>query len=1000
MTRRRWWLAGLLGVAVLVRAALPEIIRRQAETRASELLHARVQIGDVDLWLLGGAVALEDVTVRPAGAPDAAPAPDEEQPVVAWRRFAADLNWWPLVHKTVQFSSVELDKPRLSVDRLANGTFNLLALVPVAAADEASPDGTPAETAEAPPDQAKPWEIGVDHLIVRGGDLRFRDLALGEASEPVDVRLPTIEVRDVALAPGVYGRPVHASVDVRVDEGRLRVNTRAWLRGGGLKLATTLRARRMPLGRVRLYVPEVGWRELDGELGASLVHRFETNEQNLVAGTLTLDGVAVRVPEVEMPALTWKHLGVVVDALDLEAHRAAIGTVELAGPTVVVRPEEGALLPALARGAQKAAAEANEDVPSAPSEPGTPEAPWRWSVDTARVTDALVHVQTDQGQRDLSVALEMHELAGDGDQPAPTKLAVTWDVASLSLEGGARIAAPGFDGTLTVSDLSLPEVPVLARALSPSVLQDARLSAALRLAAGSAATPAGDVTVAGTLDLTGVSLLGADPELFAVGFERLAVAIDELRLPGVLAPPGAERAAPVVTLASIELGKPRVQLTRTSDGLVLPSFSSGNAPTSPSPAETPSPPPAETPSPPPASPSPGAESPHEAKTIDLTVGALDVKDGELRVSDRTVTPVFSGGLRALDVDVRAFRYPALTMESLRLTARSLTRGRLQVTGKRSASGARLEVTGKNIALQPFNPYATHYSPYSIESGTLSIASEATLTGSAYDSSTAFTLDGFDLGGKEGDSLFKQQFGIPIEVALALLRDVRGRIALDVPVAGDERGTKVSVTTIAGQALRRALVNALASPLKLVGAAFGGTGKGAAPAPIPFAVGRAVPTDTGTEMLDALRDLLASRPGIGITLKARPTEADVRWLQEQALREELSQPQGLFGAIGTLAERGARERVRVALEARATGREGALDPDDAAKLEEWLAERPKPGEKELRGLVEARLERVAAMLREGHGIDAARVASAEPVTALRRGDPVVRFALGAAPTTGS
>jgi hypothetical protein len=340
------------------------------------------------------------------------------------------------------------------------------------------------------------------------------------------------------------------------------------------------------------------------------------------------------------------------------------------------------------------------------------------------------------------------------------------------------------------------------------------------------------------------------------------------------------------------------------------------------------------------------------------------------------------------------------MDHVRYTATSLPRGRLDVTGRYSPTGGQFEVNGKDIALRPFNPYATHYSPYSIARGALSVATKAKLGKGTYDSTTALTLDGFDLGSKEGASLFKEQFGISIEVALALLRDLQGRIAFDIPVAGDEQGTKVSVMTVAGQALRRAIVNAIASPLKLVGAAFGGGGEGGAPEPIAFAVGRAEPTEDGAKTLDALAGLLASRPGIGITLEGAPTESDARWLHEQAEYEELSRPQGVFGAIGNVTERGARERVRLALEARAQGKEGALDPDDAAKLEEWLAELPKPGPKELGALVAGRLERVSTTLREGHGIGPERVTSAEPVTELRQGEPVVEFDLGAAPPAGS
>ncbi|HWP66492.1 MAG TPA: DUF748 domain-containing protein, partial [Candidatus Limnocylindria bacterium] len=348
--RRRWWLVGVVGFVLLIRAALPEVIRRQLETRASELLQARVQVGDVDLGLLGGAVALEDVALRPAvagGAPapvEAQPAESAEPPVVAWRRLAVNLRWWMLARKVVRFSTVELDEPRVALDRLADGELNLLAFVP---AGEAA-DAPPADEAE----EGAPWGVGIDRLVLRAGNVRFRDFAVQEeGSEPVDVRLPTVDVRDVALAPGVYGGPARTSLDVRVDEGRLRVNTRVWLRDGGVALATTLRARRMPLERVRLYVPEVGWRELGGTLGASLVHRLEPRQRNRLTGTVTLDDVTVRVSDVETPALAWKHLGVAIDEIDLMAHRASIDTVELSGATVVVRPQGGTPVPAVARGA-------------------------------------------------------------------------------------------------------------------------------------------------------------------------------------------------------------------------------------------------------------------------------------------------------------------------------------------------------------------------------------------------------------------------------------------------------------------------------------------------------------------------------------------------------------------------------------------------------------------------------------------------------------------------
>jgi hypothetical protein len=851
--------------------------------------------------------------------------------------------------------------------------------------------------------------VAADRVALVGGHLRFRDFAVRGESEPVDIRLPTIVVRDVALLPGHYGGPARTSLDVRVDEGRLRVNTRLWLREGGAALSTTLRARRMPLQRVRFYVPDVGWNELGGELGASLVHRLSTGERNVIRGAVTLDDVAVRVPDVEEPALTWKHLGVDLEQIDLQNHRADVADVDLRDMTLTL-VRRGAILLALLAGREEAkpaedaapapaaagATAPDTAAPAAPA-PATPEPPagepWRWSLDRLRVGDSRLRVLTDERRKDVGVELEASALAGDGEQVAPVKLGLSMDAARIGVEGGARIAQPGFDGTLTVSELPIPDTERLADVLLPELLQQGVLDADLKIALGSAAEPPGDVTASGTLALRDFAMQGEDPKEFSVAVAATDVEIGALRVPGVLVPDAeaAAGAAPVtVQLTSLTVTEPQVQLTREKNGLVLPPFTRAQAEAG---AAAPATPPPAAPAAK-AAPAAAAEAP-----VDVTVASMKVVKGQVRVTDRTVKPFFAGGFSPLAIEVRGLRWPAATMEHLRLEATSLTRGKLTVTGRMTASGGNVDVNGKDIALQPFNPYATHYSPYSITGGALSIDTKARFGKGTYDSTTALMLDGFDLGGKEGDSLFKEQFGVPIEVALALLRDIAGRISFDVPVAGDEQGTRVPIGSIVAQALRKALVGALASPLKLVGAAFGGKAGQAAPAPIAFRAGAAEPTDAGEKHIEALAGLLASRPGIGITLKGSPTTSDARRLHEQALHEELARPQGIFGAIGNFTQRGARERIRVALEARNEGEKGELAPEDARKLDEWLAERREPTNEELAALVKARLDAVSTKLREGRGIDATRVRTIDPSGEVRDGDPTVEFDLGAAAASG-
>jgi hypothetical protein len=201
------------------------------------------------------------------------------------------------------------------------------------------------------------------------------------------------------------------------------------------------------------------------------------------------------------------------------------------------------------------------------------------------------------------------------------------------------------------------------------------------------------------------------------------------------------------------------------------------------------------------------------------------------------------------------------------------------------------------------------------------------------------------------------------------------------------------------ALRRALVNALASPLKLVGTVFGGQKVEAiAPAPITFRPGRADLAPDGDRQVEQLAAFLAARPGIGVTLEAAPTARDARWLREQGLREELGR-QGVLGALRSLPRRGAREAIRAALEARARDEEGPVDPGQAELLERWVAERPPIPPERLRALAEARLALVEVLLRERHGIGAERIARREPAAEASDDVPAVRLALGPAPRAG-
>jgi hypothetical protein len=269
------------------------------------------------------------------------------------------------------------------------------------------------------------------------------------------------------------------------------------------------------------------------------------------------------------------------------------------------------------------------------------------------------------------------------------------------------------------------------------------------------------------------------------------------------------------------------------------------------------------------------------------------------------------------------------------------------------------------------------------------------SGPSYDTTTWLTLADFDLASRSGQHVVLDQLGIPLTVAIALLWDWRGNIDLTVPVQVNETGTQVDIGSIVGQALVKALIGTLVSPLKLVGAVLpigGSGGESLVPQPVRFHAGVSLLDDSGKEQVGQLATFLAGRPGLGVTLDARPTAADVRGLREQALLERLGPSTGFVGSIRSV---GARGRIIGALGARAKGEEGELDAGDRTTLDEYLEDVPAPSAGDLRGLGEARLEVIESELRESFGIGDAQIARAPLDGGPAEGDPAVRVELGSA-----
>jgi hypothetical protein len=862
------------------------------------------------------------------------------------------------------------------------------------------------------------WAVTIDHAALRDGVLRFRDRV---AEPPFDreFELPALQVDGLHLQPAPEAGPGRATLRVGIRDGDLAVAARVRVRPDGYAIQTRVRLTAIPLDRLHVHVPELRWSGSQGRLDGNLNLHMAPDRGPEVAGRIALRELEVQVAS--ETALAFERFEVVADRIDLGRSDARIDRVGLRGARLVVHPLEAAPLPLLAgimgeapprqaeaaAVAEEAVAEdetvveeevvveaevaikeevavedeaalaaaepgaapeavaatppaADDEAPAAAApaasdapapeapEPAEPDeaSPWTWRVAEVDVRDTHLTVLLEPPPLEIDVVSAT--VTGLSSEPG--------SLAKIALEvheGDGRI---GVDGQLGLDPLSTDVAIELAgldvgRLTAASGAVPARLAGTLGGDLGFVLDPEA-IVVDGTLDLAKFEAALPEGEGFGVTWDELAIEAREVRL-------DQSSAGPVrVHLAAVSLKTPKVVVTRTADGFILPA--AGGAPAA---AEGE----AAAENAPPAPGAAAATSPFEAR-----VDRLDVDGGKITFHDQSVEPAFEGKITRLKLGVRGVAVPGDIPERLDLSCR-VAGAPLTVTGVRRGDTTHVTVVAKELPLRPFNPYASA-SGYRVAAGTVTLESDARWGKAAYDADNVFSIDQLAVSGAGGESLFQKRFGLPLSVAIALMKDVQGRIALAVPVEGDQRGTRIDIGSIIAQALTRAITGALVSPLKLLGAVNlkGGRIESFDPRPIPFAPGTGVATPAGRKQTTQLGRMLEQLPSVMVAITGGAGTTDVRGLKEMAVLAELEATDaGMLGGIRNVLSFGKRDAIRNALAARARGEDGPLDDDDREQLDEWVAERTVT-EADLQALAARRVESIRAELVGEQGIDAARV----------------------------
>ncbi|MBI5343309.1 MAG: DUF748 domain-containing protein [Deltaproteobacteria bacterium] len=257
----------------------------------------------------------------------------------------------------------------------------------------------------------------------------------------------------------------------------------------------------------------------------------------------------------------------------------------------------------------------------------------------------------------------------------------------------------------------------------------------------------------------------------------------------------------------------------------------------------------------------------------VRIEKVTVQGGTVHFSDRYVKPNYVARLAEMGGRISGLSSEESKFADVDLRGKLENYAPLEITGKinplRNDLYVDLKAEFKDIELSPLTPYSGKYAGYAIEKGKLTLALKYLITRRTLDASNHVFLDQFTFGNPvESPDATK----LPVRLAVALLKDRRGEINLDIPVSGSLDDPKFSVGGVVIKIIVNLLVKAATSPFALLGAIFGG---GEEMSTLEFDYGKADLNASMEARVNTLEKVLHDRPGLKLEIAGRVDAAKDR-----------------------------------------------------------------------------------------------------------------------------
>ncbi|OJT48878.1 DUF748 domain-containing protein [Pseudomonas moraviensis] len=781
--------------------------------------------------------------------------PGKEQ--VGFDRLYANLQIDSLWTKALHLSDIELDKPKSEILFAKDGKLNLLGLFNL----------PPSEPTPADPD-AKPFPLRIDNIKLAGGVVHFEDM---RPSEPIEFLYDDLsfELKNLSTLP-------EDSADmtlVAIGPAGGRID---WTGNFSLIPFTSEGTLKVTDGQMKSFWPYV--RDAvplvleNGVVSLSTEYKLNLSKQT----ELLLNNVAVSIAPFAIkapdgrPLARLERLDVSDTSLDLAKQQVVVGKIRSNKlETWAALEADGQLdwqklfASQPSKPAAKAAAEP-ADAPAAADSPKpestAPSKPWQVLVKDVQLRNYTVHLADRSAQP--AVALDITPLNVDLQDfdslnGSPFKLKLDSGLGKqgkISADGTVNLAPVNAQLNVKTEDVDLRVAQSYINPFIRLELRSGMLGSDLKVNLKSTEPLALSVTGRAQID----QLHTLDTLKTRDFLKWQQVVVDGINY----------QHGDSLSIDKVNLLQPYVRFminddrTTNVDDLLIPQPADNGA----KPA--------------------GAKPPSKDKPLGIHIGAIAINDGSANFADFSLTPNFATAVQQLNGQIG-------TIDSRQAKPASVDiKGKVDRYAPVTIKGAvnpfdpmaslDIATSFKRVELTTLTPYSGKFAGYRIRKGRLNLDLHYLITKGQLKAENKVVVEQLQLGEKVDSP---DAVSLPLKLAIALLKDVDGKISIELPVTGDLNNPQFSVMPIVWQTLRNLIVKAAAAPFKMIGGLVSGGGSEDL-GTVSFAPGSSDLSKDAEAALVKLSQALKERPALRLEIEGTAAKSsDGPLLAEQRLERE-------------------------------------------------------------------------------------------------------------------